>query len=514
MTEPSALVFHEETKHSELSLRTSSHYLDWDNRPYPFKIYESLPLIALPHDFPRPLRPALDAIRSMAQGQQTSSVDSQVLAELLFFSAGLTRKVNTSAGMYYMRAAPATGALYPIELYVVCADIPGLKAGVYHFNPLEFGLVKIRGDDYTGRVCAAAGRQGSKFPLSIVFTSVAWRNAWKYEARSYRHWFWDSGVIAANLLATSSSASLPIQIDIGFSDRQVSNTLGLSRAREAPVALAHVGIVQEASSIKGNEPPELDLAVRPLSREEVEYPIIWKTNEDSALQSPADVAAWRGVAHPGPHKGDKRGLIFNLKTLKEMDSVTSLEKTILQRGSTRRFAVAPISFEHLSMIIRAAASPIPLDFLPPTGSLIDLYFIANQIEGLPSGSYRFHSKDGAVEQLRSGRFRDVSGYLCLNQPLFADASAVFFLMTDLQRVTDSFGNRGYRAAQFEAGIRAGKIYLASYALGNGASGSTFYDDAVTEFFSPAAKGLSTMVAVGVGVPSYKARPGKILVPRS
>ncbi len=37
-----------------------------------------------------------------------------------------------------MRAASATGALYPIEIYVVSQDIPGLSAGVYHFCPGDF----------------------------------------------------------------------------------------------------------------------------------------------------------------------------------------------------------------------------------------------------------------------------------------------------------------------------------------------------------------------------------------
>ncbi len=78
-------------------------------------------------------------------------------------------------------------------------------------------------------------------------------------------------------------------------------------------------------------------------------------------------------------------------------------------------------------------------------------------------------------------------------------------------VLKNFGNRGYRAAQFEAGIVAGKIYLSTYAQGLGASGSTFYDDAVTEFFSPHAMDMSTMIATGIGFPDYEARPGKILV---
>ncbi len=81
--------------------------------------------------------------------------------------------MNTRAGLYYMRAAPATGALYPIELYAICADIPGLSAGVYHFNPLEFGLVRLRESDYTGWLAEAAGRPGPAYPLTFALTSIA-----------------------------------------------------------------------------------------------------------------------------------------------------------------------------------------------------------------------------------------------------------------------------------------------------------------------------------------------------
>jgi nitroreductase len=87
---------------------------------------------------------------------------------------------------------------------------------------------------------------------------------------------------------------------------------------------------------------------------------------------------------------------------------------------------------------------------------------------------------------------------------------VLFLITDLKRVLKALGNRGYRASQFEAGIIAGKLYLAAYAQGLGASGSTFFDDAVTEFFSPHAENKSTMIVVGIGKPAYKARSGTIL----
>src|SRR5437899_11003055 len=104
----------------------------------------------------------------------------------------------------------------------------------------------------------------------------------------------------------------------------------------------------------------------------------------------------------------------------------------------------------------------------------------------------------------------MSAYLCLGQPLFGEASVVFFLMTRLREVLGALGNRGYRAAQLEGGIAAGNIYLSAYALGLGASGSTFYDDAVTEIFSPHSNENSTMIAAGLGVHGYKASTERVL----
>jgi len=161
-------------------------------------------------------------------------------------------------------------------------------------------------------------------------------------------------------------------------------------------------------------------------------------------------------------------------------------------------------------VLRTSTRPIPCDYLPESENLIEAYFIANAVEGLAPGSYFYGREQESLEQLKRGELRQMSAYLCLGQPLFGDASVVFFLMTRLREALGALGNRGYRTAQLEGGIVAGKIYLSAYALGLGASGSTFYDDAVTEFFSPHAKEKSTMIAVGLGIPAYKARPGRVL----
>jgi SagB-type dehydrogenase family enzyme len=560
-----ALEYHEATKHSEASLMTSRHYLDFDNKPIPFKIYLELPSITLPTTFPTPEANALSCISGMisltpyedterftaTSSKDTvtsmSKLDIENLAEILFFSAGITREMKYPNGNYYMRAASATGALYPIELYLVCDDVsPNLMAGVYHFSPGDFSLIQIRKGSYKRYLADTASNQDiARAPITIIFTSLAWRNAWKYQARSYRHWFWDSGVIAANLLATTRAMGLPARITMGFLDDNVNQLLRLEDQKEAVIAMAVIGAGLSNDDITPSQEQEqiheLSHAsipkIRPLSkRGEFKYPEIWQLNQASKLTSKQEIEEWISNAHNRHHlvlpktlpysqeKGTNNdNLIITFNKLK--DSITNsftLRETVLRRGSSRRFARTSISLSTLKTILYASTRGVPMDIFEDGNSLIDTYFIANGVDGLDPGGY-YYNRNASTSagdpttflEKTSGitNSRNISGYLCLGQSLFSDASAVFFLMTDLQSVLKSLGNRGYRASQFEAGIIAGNIYLAAYALGIGASGSTFFDDAVTEFFSPHASDKSTMIAIGIGVPAYKASPGKILSPR-
>ncbi len=530
----SALEYHEATKHSEISVGMGGHRLDWSNKPRAFKIYRGdLLTIPLPHEFPHPKMSALNAIASIGARGGPKNIDVKTVAEVLFFCAGLTREVRIGGEVYYMRAASATGALYPIELYVVCKELPGLNAGVYHFGPAEFALTQLRKGDYRGVLSTISGDNKDiiSAPLTVVFTSFAWRNAWKYEARSYRHWFWDSGVIVANLLATSVSAGLTTRLIMGFLDSEVDKLLGLKESQEATIALAPVGVGltdPPDENLSSGPIQSLRLETVPLSREEEDYPLIWRMNEASSLSNKEEVKSWNEKLSDVVPSRDreesntsgKRNKLTLLQVQKEgMDQSLSLSEAVLLRGSTRRFARKSIPIERLSLIIHASTRGVPLDF-PTFGKMkkaestfTDIYLIANAVDGLESGSYFFNISKNSLEQLKLGNFRNISSYLCLGQPLFGDASAVLFLMTDLHSMLKGLGNRGYRVAQFEAGIVAGKIYLSSYSLKLGASGSTFYDDAVTEFFSPHASGKYTMIVVAIGVPGYKARSGEILVGR-
>ncbi len=157
-------------------------------------------------------------------------------------------------------------------------------------------------------------------------------------------------------------------------------------------------------------------------------------------------------------------------------------------------------------ILSRASSAVPADFLGTEGpSLLDVHLIVNAVDGLPPGSYLLSRDPPGLVLLQEGDLREVAGHLCFEQALGADAAAVAFFMADLEGILNRFGNRGYRAAQLEAGILGGRLYLCAHSLGLGATGLTFYDDDVADFFGTQGRQMSTMFVVALGVPDPRNR---------
>jgi SagB-type dehydrogenase family enzyme len=254
----------------------------------------------------------------------------------------------------------------------------------------------------------------------------------------------------------------------------------------------------------------------PLSRNEIDYPLMREMHSASSLDSAEEVTAWRGDTATGRAEigstdptdfPPPAGPVVHLTPSSDPEMPRDpIEQVILRRGSSRQFARTPISLTQLSTMLDRATRGIPADFLNPFGSQLNhLYLIVHAVEGLESGAYVFHRDHRMLECLKRGSFRDEAGYLGLEQQLPADAAVDIFFLADLRPIFARFGNRGYRAVQLEAGILGGKLYLAAYAQRLGATGLTFYDDDVTRFFSPHAEGKSAIFLIAVGE-SVKLRP--------
>src|SRR5581483_11695895 len=111
----------------------------------------------------------------------------ETLAALLYFSAGVTKKKTYPGGAEVLfRAAASTGALYQTEVYVVTGPLDDLPAGLYHFNPGDFALRRLRDGDVRAALAAAAAEPAlARRAATVVLTAIYWRNTWKYRARGF-----------------------------------------------------------------------------------------------------------------------------------------------------------------------------------------------------------------------------------------------------------------------------------------------------------------------------------------
>ena len=291
----------------------------------------------------------------------------------------------------------------------------------------------------------------------------------------------------ANLLATANSLGQSARVLAGFVDREVDLILGVDSEQEASTCLVALGEttgmeVAGRSDLSPIGPGDLGFS------EPISYPESALLHAESCLGSAQEVSEWRG-----PAQGNETRLHID----PDIGSAP-LGEVIEKRGSTRRFAREAIPLAQFSALMAASSTKMPADF---GGGLTEPYLIVNAVHGLTPGVYHYSRESGApggLELLKEGEFREEAGHLCFEQALGADASAVVFFLADLELTLGRLGNRGYRAAQLEAGVLGGKMYLSAHALGLGATGMTFFDDAVTAFFSPHAAGKSLMFLVGLG----------------
>ncbi len=344
----------------------------------------------LPRDLSQTGVTALSAIGEPVRSSRTEAVpDLHDVARILYFSAGITRQRAYPGGEIYFRAAACTGALYEIELYLVTSDLPGLDAGVYHFNPADVSLRLLRGGDFRGNLAQATAMEPAvaHAPVTIICTGTYWRNAWKYQARTYRHFGWDNGTLLANMLAVSAASGLPAEIVLGFVDAEVNHLLDLETRHEVSLCLVPIGCVAGGSSSAPREAPALGLETVPLSQHEVEYPAMLQMHDASSLETEEEVRQWR----------ERRSAVTSFATVgeeirllplpKEEQPKDTIEQVILRRGSTRKFdKAASITLSQLSTILDCATRGVPADFLAPLGSqLNDLYLIVHAVEGLTPG---------------------------------------------------------------------------------------------------------------------------------
>lgn len=505
--------YHERTTHAPGSIGGDGDRMNPRIKPRPYKLYADQPQVSI-SELGDVSEPALSAIAvsdaDLSEETTVSEFDAKTLHTLCHYATGVTKELEKSGQRHQYRAASCTGKLYHVDLYAVVGDLGAIGPGVYHFDPNSDSFDVLREGDYRSVLAEASGdsRRVADAPVTFVATSEWWRNAWKYADRTYRHAFWDSGTILANLFAAAHGSGRSASAELGFADDPVTRLLGLDPENEAPLELVAVG--------SGDSTPEstaveaVDFETVPVSSDRVEYPLIPDAWRQSTLDDGNVARAWREQLAEvdegafGTHDiGDGEQI-----QLDPVDAETAsgrpVDNTIERRGSLREFSHEPISGRKFATVLDRALGGVPIGAdasgSEPAPGVLDCYCLVHAVEGVPSGAYQYHHEEEVLERI-GDIDRETAGHLALDQSVVGDAAVNVYLLADVDAIVEHLGNRGYRLAQLLGGIQLGRLYLATYAHRSlGGRGFTFYDDLVTDHLSPRAANQTPMTMFAFGKP--------------
>jgi SagB-type dehydrogenase family enzyme len=434
--------YHEATKHSPESLRRSRYTLDWANMPNPFRNYEGVPLFDLPADPPDPSSPGIHEVSG-----------AMWLSSLLYHAAAISAsKVVPSTGeRYALRVNPSSGNLHPTEFHFVTKGLRDWPDGLYHYRVASH-MAEQRGVGLFTETAA---------PVTFLLTTIAWREAWKYRDRAYRYCLHDVGHAWQALALSAQAMDCEVIARGGFDDDEIAKAYELA-PDEWPMLLIEL----QGPSLPAG-PSQLQSATRRggipnvLSADKVEYPLIDDFHRATKVRAGTPELAKVEMPCPIRFEGSFAGVVR-------------------KRRSALDFTGGSMSLPDLLHILQMATKPLAADFA--SERFIRLYLYVHGVRDLERGVYRHDSETNTILLIKPGDQRVAAAGLSLGQALAGNACVAFSMVADLQRVTELYGNRGYRYAYFEAGAIGQRMYIGAEAAGLQATGiGAFYDDKVHEY---------------------------------
>jgi SagB-type dehydrogenase family enzyme len=223
---------------------------NWGQPVELYKAYPNAPMVLLP---PVPLDARLDqglttartiVTRRSTRAYAGTPISLDELSRLLFLTSGITAGLHGNA----RRAAPSSGALYPIEIYAVVHRVEGVEPGIYHYAYREHALEQVRAGDFRAAVVEQGIAQEFLGECGVVLflTNILQRMRPKYQDRSYRYGLLEAGHMGENAYLAATSMGLGACGIGAFMDDAINDMLGVDGIEEAAVYMLAAGKVSAA----------------------------------------------------------------------------------------------------------------------------------------------------------------------------------------------------------------------------------------------------------------------------
>ena len=174
--------------------------------------------------------------RRSVRDYKTESLSLSEVSQILWSAQGIA---DTAEGL---RTAPSAGALYPLEIYLVAANVKDLNPGIYKYSPQDHTLQKISEGDKRDEISNASLKQESITSASaiVVITAIYERTSVKYGKRTERYVNMEVGHVGQNIYLQAVSLGLGTVMIGAFTDEALKKVINLPDY-EHPLALYPLG---------------------------------------------------------------------------------------------------------------------------------------------------------------------------------------------------------------------------------------------------------------------------------
>ena len=373
------------------------------------------------------------------------------LGDLLALAYGFTRIDWGDNGIKAGRPLPSGGAAYPGELYLAA------EFGLCHYLPSAHALERLQNADLRRQIVDALDAHPAERPVLILaLTSRHEANLPAFGSFGHKLQTLDTGVMAGQALSLIEAAGAEVGVHTRFDEAKVNRLLGLDPNVESVRAIVTAG---------------------------------------SGHDEPVPVPAFS--TDPG---ASRAGLP---------------RKIMARRTASDGFEPVSVPLARVLEILDVAAQEIPSDIRGGHGAefaSIDLYCVANRVDGLAPACYRRSPAAGALVKVRDTAdpksLFPVGGEAELAH---FQAACALMLVGDYEHGYRVHGDRWYRMLNLHAGILAQRIGLAATGLGLGSMLRCDYQTKVADRLIHAAPGRTVLVTTLVGLERGVGKPGHRLL---
>jgi len=526
-----ALLYHEETKHHLHRYARSLGYLAWEDQPNPFREFQGhtghasrtdqrveLPLAQEEEPLP---------FVELFSGQPAAARDLNLRTLGRFFelSLALSAWKEIPGHRWALRINPSSGNLHPTEAYALLPAMEelGSGGGVYHYlsrdHALELRTSWNCSDTMNLKDSPAAG-------FYVSFTSVPWRESWKYGERAFRYCQHDLGHALAAVRFSAAMLGWKAELQTVAPEYLVW-LLGLEPPAhplepEIPEALVRIETAAAEAPFAlpaAESPMEWFGQPNQLSAGHQPWPmideVIAATEDTSFTNYHESVPAAPTRFPPAPPWPEPR----------PVPCLQPAERIIRQRRSALGFdgatALSRAAFLQIldQTLPRPQIPPFDLWQLPVR---VHLVLFVHRVTGLAPGLYLWLRDERQLEALRAAfrsgfvwkreedcplfelkraDLREFSKTVCCHQAVAADGAFSLGMLAHFEPVLRARGPHAYRELFWETGVIGQSLYLGAEAAGMRATGiGCFFDDVLHEALGLKDRTWQSLYHFTVGAP--------------